>query len=92
MTYRLGGHSFGSTTEYMDADELARAEAAEPLGRARQWLLDDLGVDQATLDAIEREVADEVEVAVAFAEAAEPPSGIANCSPTSSPPWRPLPR
>ena len=35
MTYRLGGHSFGSTTEYMEPGEFAAAEAAEPVGRNR---------------------------------------------------------
>ncbi len=73
MTYRLGGHSFGSTIEYMDPDELAGAEAAEPLGRARQWLCDDRGVDPTVLVDMEREVADRVEEAVASAVAAEPP-------------------
>ncbi len=38
LTFRLGGHSFGAATDYVDADELAEAEADEPVARFRQWL------------------------------------------------------
>ena len=31
LTYRLGGHTFGAATDYMDPDELAKAEADEPV-------------------------------------------------------------
>lgn len=74
LTYRLGGHSFGSTTEYM-GDELTAAEANEPVGRYRTWLVEERGVDEATLSQIEKEVADQVEHAVESAKAAPPPTG-----------------
>ena len=72
LTYRLGGHSFGSTTEYMEG--LSEAEANEPVGRYRQWLIDERGIDEARLAEIEKEVAEEVERAVESAKAAPAPS------------------
>jgi TPP-dependent pyruvate/acetoin dehydrogenase alpha subunit len=73
LTYRLGGHSFGATTEYMDADEFAAAEADEPVGRYRRWLLAERGVTEEALADIETEVDAEVESAVEAAKAADPP-------------------
>lgn len=73
LTYRLGGHSFGATTEYMDADEFAAAEADEPVGRYRRWLLAERGIGEEALAAIEAEVDAEVEAAVEAAKAADPP-------------------
>ena len=73
LTFRLGAHAFGTSAEYVDPDELARAEAAEPLGRHRRWLVESRGVDPAALEAIDASAADEVEAAVAAAVAAEPP-------------------
>jgi TPP-dependent pyruvate/acetoin dehydrogenase alpha subunit len=73
MTYRLGGHSFGSTTEYMDPDEMAQAEVDEPVGRNRRWLIEDRGIDEGVLTEMEAAVAAEVEAAVEFAKASDPP-------------------
>lgn len=73
LTYRLGGHSFGATTEYMDPDEFAAAEENEPVGRCRRWLLAERGVTEAVLADIEAEVTAEVESAVEAAKAADPP-------------------
>jgi acetoin:2,6-dichlorophenolindophenol oxidoreductase subunit alpha len=73
LTFRLGAHAFGTGTEYVDPDELARAEAAEPVGRHRRWLEEERGVSAATLDAIEADAAQRVEAAVAAATAADPP-------------------
>jgi TPP-dependent pyruvate/acetoin dehydrogenase alpha subunit len=73
MTYRLGGHSFGSTTEYMDPTELAQAERDEPVGRNRRWLLEERGIPEAVLADMEAAVAAEVEAALAFAKDSEPP-------------------
>ncbi|HEY1989642.1 MAG TPA: thiamine pyrophosphate-dependent dehydrogenase E1 component subunit alpha [Acidimicrobiales bacterium] len=73
MTYRLGGHTFGATTEYMDADEFAAAEENEPVGKYRRWLIDTRGITEPTLAAIEAEVAAEVEAAVESAKASDPP-------------------
>jgi pyruvate dehydrogenase E1 component alpha subunit len=73
MTYRLGGHSFGSTTEYMDPTELAQAERDEPVGRNRRWLIEERGFTEGVLKELEAEVDAEVEAALEFAKASEPP-------------------
>ncbi|MGH9096206.1 MAG: thiamine pyrophosphate-dependent dehydrogenase E1 component subunit alpha [Acidimicrobiales bacterium] len=73
MTYRLGGHTFGATTEYMDAEEFASAEENEPVGKYRRWLIDTRGIPGPRLAAIEAEVAAEVEAAVESAKAGDPP-------------------
>jgi len=73
LTYRLSGHAFGTSTEYMDPAELARAEAHEPVGRYRQWLQDERGIGVEVLEAIEHDVGTLVEEAVAAALAADPP-------------------
>ncbi|HWE70792.1 MAG TPA: thiamine pyrophosphate-dependent dehydrogenase E1 component subunit alpha [Acidimicrobiales bacterium] len=73
LTYRLGGHSFGATTEYMDPEEFAAAEADEPVGRYRRWLRAERGVADAVLADIEAAVTAEVESAVEAAKAADPP-------------------
>jgi pyruvate dehydrogenase E1 component alpha subunit len=75
MTYRLGGHTFGATTEYMDPTEMERAEAAEPVTRYRRWLLAERGVGEATLSSIDREVQAEVDAAFTAAGAGgDPPA------------------
>ena len=74
MTYRLGGHSFGSTTEYMDPDELSAAEAAEPVGRNRTWLLEERGISEDALAEMEAAVRAQVEAALDAAKASAPPS------------------
>ncbi len=73
MTYRLGGHTFGATTEYMDPEEFASAEENEPVGTYRRWLHEMRGITEEALAAIEGEIATEVEAAVEFAKASEPP-------------------
>jgi TPP-dependent pyruvate/acetoin dehydrogenase alpha subunit len=73
LTYRLGGHTFGAATDYMDAEELAQAEANEPVGRYRGWLAGVVGVDEAELAAVDDEVAAEVESAITRALAAPDP-------------------
>jgi TPP-dependent pyruvate/acetoin dehydrogenase alpha subunit len=73
MTYRLGGHSFGSTTEYMPADELAQAEADEPVRRNRRWLMDERGISESQLADMEAEVEAAVETALQFAKDSDPP-------------------
>jgi trigger factor len=64
MTFRLEGHSFGATTEYVDADRLATARANEPVGRFQRWLVDSLGVSEETLAALDAEAVAAVDAAV----------------------------
>lgn len=73
VTYRLGGHTFGATTEYMDPTEMERAETDEPVARYRRWLVEDLKVEEDALAALDREVAAEVEAAFAAAGAGGDP-------------------
>lgn len=68
VTYRLGGHTFGATTEYMDQTEFERAEADEPVARYRRWLVEERGVGGNELEEVERAV--QAEVDAAFADAA----------------------
>lgn len=72
-TYRLDGHAFGTPTGYMDAEELARARAEEPVGRFRRWLTGTGGVEDTVLSAIEEEAAAAVAAAVAAALDSPPP-------------------
>jgi TPP-dependent pyruvate/acetoin dehydrogenase alpha subunit len=69
----LGGHTFGSTTEYMDPDEFSRAEADEPVARYRRWLTGERAIAEGVLREIEVDVAAGVESAVAAAKASGPP-------------------
>ena len=73
MTYRLGGHTFGSTTEYMDPAEFSQAETDEPVGRYRRWLVDQRGISDHTLHGIEAEVLAGVEAAFEAATLSGPP-------------------
>jgi pyruvate dehydrogenase E1 component alpha subunit len=73
LTFRLGAHAFGTGTEYVDPEELAGAEAAEPVARHRRWLADERGVPADTLDDIERKASDAVETALQAALKADAP-------------------
>jgi len=72
LTYRLEGHSFGADTSYMDAERLAQARKAEPIGRYREWLKD-RGIAESALEGIEKEVAEESEIAFRDAKSADYP-------------------
>lgn len=74
MTYRLGGHTFGATTEYMDPAEFAQAEADEPVARYRRWLVEARGISERALDEIEIDVVAQVEAAIDAAKASDPPA------------------
>ncbi len=75
MTYRITGHSRRDPALYQPEQERTEALDNEPIGRfARQLLA--LGVaEQADLDAVAARAADEVEHAVAAAQAAPEPRG-----------------
>jgi acetoin:2,6-dichlorophenolindophenol oxidoreductase subunit alpha len=74
VTYRLNGHVVGDRMEYMPADERDAAAAADPVPVFRQWLLDNGHFDEAALSAVEQAVDDELEDAVAYALACDPPA------------------
>jgi TPP-dependent pyruvate/acetoin dehydrogenase alpha subunit len=57
----------------MPADELAQAEADEPVGRNRRWLIDERGISESRLAEMEAEVEVAVETALEFAKHSDPP-------------------
>jgi TPP-dependent pyruvate/acetoin dehydrogenase alpha subunit len=68
-TYRFRGHSAFDTELYRDKAEVATWKEHDPIAVFGQLLKDQGLIDDAELEAIEREVAAEVDEAVAFAEA-----------------------
>jgi acetoin:2,6-dichlorophenolindophenol oxidoreductase subunit alpha len=74
VTYRLNGHVVGDRMEYMPTDERDAAAAADPVPVFRRWLLDNGHFDEAALSAVEQAVDDELEDAVAYAMACDPPA------------------
>jgi len=73
LTFRLEGHSFGAETGYVDQERLAAARAAEPVGRTRAWLIDERGVSEAAVTAVEAEATRAVDAAVTEGLAADDP-------------------
>ncbi|MNS93565.1 Acetoin:2,6-dichlorophenolindophenol oxidoreductase subunit alpha [compost metagenome] len=76
LTYRVKGHVSVDLAAYRDPAELAAALETDPIARARGHLLD-TGVATATLDAIENAARDEVDTALAVADAAPWPEASA---------------
>ena len=73
MTFRHGGHHVNDPGLYLDADELARWKARDPLIVLRERLAA-AGVDGSTVDAIDERVEALLEEAVEFATASPNPS------------------
>lgn len=73
-TYRHRGHFEGDPTNYRPDEEVARWKAKEPLGRFRQKLLEMEICKESELDAIDKEVTEQVEAAVVFAEESPAPA------------------
>lgn len=67
VTYRFCGHYFGDQSEYIPAEELATANAADPIPIFRQRLLDEFGVAAAELDSIDEQAQKEVDDAAEWA-------------------------
>lgn len=72
VTHRVRGHYEGDPQKYRDAAELQAGAANDPLQRLRQQLLA-TGTAAAALDALDREVAAEVDAAIEAARADAPP-------------------
>src|SRR5690606_20909320 len=68
VTYRVKGHVSVDPAAYRDPAELAAALETDPIARARERLLAG-GIDAAALDAVENEAQDEVQAALASADA-----------------------
>ncbi|MDQ0044226.1 thiamine pyrophosphate-dependent dehydrogenase E1 component subunit alpha [Variovorax boronicumulans] len=76
LTYRVKGHVSVDLAAYRDPAELAAALETDPIARTRGHLLS-AGVSAATLDAIENAARDEVDTALAIADAAPWPDASA---------------
>ena len=76
LTYRVKGHVSVDLAAYRNPAELAAALETDPIARARGHLLA-AGVSAATLDAIENAARDEVDTALAVADAAPWPDASA---------------
>jgi TPP-dependent pyruvate/acetoin dehydrogenase alpha subunit len=76
LTYRVKGHVSVDLAAYRDPAELAAALETDPIARARGHLLSH-GVSAATLNAIENAARDEVDTALAIADAAPWPDATA---------------
>ena len=89
LTYRVKGHVSVDVAAYRDPAELAAALETDPIARARGHLLSH-GVSVATLDAIENAARDEVDTALAIADAApwpEPGDAFTDVQTTGAGQW-----
>lgn len=73
-TYRFRGHSMGDPERYRGREEVEKWEENDPIGIFRRHLVDGGVVGMKSLDDIDRQVADEIEAAVQFAEASPEPA------------------
>jgi TPP-dependent pyruvate/acetoin dehydrogenase alpha subunit len=72
-TYRRGGHSRSDPGTYRPKEEVETWLKKDPIPRFKAVLLEGHLVDEGQLLAIEREVKEEIEAAVAFAQESQPP-------------------
>ena len=68
ITYRFEGHSMGDPLRYRTRDEVEKWREDDPIGILERQLEQDYDVSEEDLDAIDKEVEEEVEEAVRFAE------------------------
>ena len=68
VTYRYEGHSMGDPLRYRTKDEVEKWREDDPIGVLERHLLNEEMADKDSLEAIDDEVEETVEEAVAFAE------------------------
>ena len=73
MTFRFNGHVLGEAGHYMDKQVYAAAEAADPMPRLRQRLIDTRILSEAGLAAIDQSIRAEIDAAATAAFAAAYP-------------------
>lgn len=73
QTYRFRGHSMSDPAKYRTKEELKSWQANDPLHRAERTLQSDHGFTEAQLETIDDEVSEEMDKAVAFADASPQP-------------------
>ncbi|MFN2168879.1 MAG: thiamine pyrophosphate-dependent dehydrogenase E1 component subunit alpha, partial [Anaerolineae bacterium] len=67
MTYRLFGHMVGDSEPYRTKEEVARWRDRDPISTFPRRLVDEFGVDQADVDAVQQEVETEIAEIARFA-------------------------
>lgn len=72
-TYRVKGHVSVDKAAYRNPAEVEQALKSDPIARARELYLSFGGSDAAMLEQIEAEAKAEIEAALAFADACDPP-------------------
>ncbi len=72
-TYRFRGHSRFEDPSYRTKDELEQWQRRDPIALYPRRLAEEYGVDASDIEAIEREVRDLLDQAVAFAESSPDP-------------------
>jgi TPP-dependent pyruvate/acetoin dehydrogenase alpha subunit len=72
-TFRFNGHLVGDPGDYIPKDEYTAAVAADPYPRYRRYLVEGGFAEAAELDAIDAEIAAEIDAAVEFALASPLP-------------------
>ena len=76
-SYRHEGHYYGDPRKYQSKEEIEGWKTTfDPLADARAWIVREKLGTGAELDAIDREIDDELERAVAWAEAGPPASPL----------------
>lgn len=71
-TYRFRAHSMFDSQSYRDKREIEAWRPRDPITRFTAWLAETDLIHAAEIDAIEQEIAAEIDAAVAFAEAGTP--------------------
>jgi pyruvate dehydrogenase E1 component alpha subunit len=74
LTYRFRGHSMGDPERYRKQEEVKKMEEKDPIGCFRDVLIENKTASAKRLDEIDAQVMDEVDQAVAFAEASPEPA------------------
>lgn len=67
VTFRFNGHVFGDADDYMNKDEKRAAIAADPVPRFRRWAIENGHLTENETQAIEADVAREIDDAIEFA-------------------------
>ncbi|MGO4612560.1 pyruvate dehydrogenase (acetyl-transferring) E1 component subunit alpha [Nocardia sp. 2YAB30] len=73
ISYRLKGHSVVDPAKYRSAEDVATARESDPVARWRADLIESGVLDETDAAEIERSVEEEVDAAVAFADASPHP-------------------
>lgn len=68
LTYRFEGHSMGDPLRYRSKDEVEKWREDDPIGILERLLTQEHGVSEQDLDDIDKQVEEQVEEAVRFAE------------------------